>query len=151
MVYEIKKKSYVVLYGQTGISNKFSTLTQAQKYAKKKANILKEKVEIDRLTEYRGAKKGMVDWSQSTHSRVAPSRNSKQTAPKRKPQTKKKGFTFDATGIRYNGYGFANPNTIGKSKKSSGSSMGLFVTQDPYAPKKGKKGNNLFRNNPFGW
>jgi len=56
--------TYVVLYGMEGVSEEFRSLPEA----KARANILKEiyaDVEIDKITDYPGAKPGESDWSQS--------------------------------------------------------------------------------------
>lgn len=74
------KKTYSVLYGANGVKEGFKTKNKAAIFAQKKANSMKQKVLVDRITEYRTPKKpvrgygGVIDWSQTTVRTVKPRR-----------------------------------------------------------------------------
>jgi hypothetical protein len=74
---------YAVLWGEEGIRG-FRKLPLAKKFAQKKANKLRKKVEIDKIRRFAHAKPGETDWTQSHHSFVKPKKMG------RKPSTKKR-------------------------------------------------------------
>ena len=64
-------KFYAVLYGQRG-AKEFRKLKPAEKFAKQKATIRRERTEIDVIHTYPRAKAGETDWSQSHLKYVRP-------------------------------------------------------------------------------
>jgi len=67
-----RKISYAVLWGKTGVKD-FRKFTNAKKFARRKANKIRKRVEIDKIERYPWAKKpGMTDWSQSLHRYISP-------------------------------------------------------------------------------
>lgn len=64
-------KRYAVLWKKRGVKG-FIKLNRAKAFAKTKANKIKAKVSIDKITTYPKAKPGMVDWSQKHYMYVKP-------------------------------------------------------------------------------